>query len=343
MVMYRIGFSDLRVYESFGKKWKKSLRKFPEAVGVAELFKANGTLNLIRDKKENKFLIGGLASGKIFGGRIGILPSGEKLDKAFPLFAQDLKIHDEKSSSHWDVIFRNPNGDFSYVYTLSKNSLARKNKFDKVDRFERCLPKIKRGIEKDLKKGDILAIALATLLKTCLRVGNEIYYRLDGHKGLTTIQKRDIIIKGNFVTFSLLAKDGVPLKIREKFSEEYIKQLKKVLQIRNDKSFVFSNSRGHPLKDVVFERAFENYCGVRFYPHIVRSHFATKKAKEFLKNRKKTSEGDVKKLYNSIAEKLGHKKFSKKEGEWKDSYQVTLHHYIDPKIVEKIEKITYKD
>ena len=53
--------------------------------------------------------------------------------------------------------------------------------------------------------------------------------------------------------------------------------------------------------------------------------------------KKKLSEDEVKKFYLEIAEKLGHKKFSKKRG-WEDSYQVTLHYYVRPELIRRIEK-----
>ena len=39
--------------------------------------------------------------------------------------------------------------------------------------------KNKRGIKKGLSKGDIIALTLTTLLKTHIRIGNEIYYKKD--------------------------------------------------------------------------------------------------------------------------------------------------------------------
>ena len=54
---YRVGFSDLKIYESSGKRWKKSLKQFPNAINVAKLFKANKNLKKIQDPKNKKFLI----------------------------------------------------------------------------------------------------------------------------------------------------------------------------------------------------------------------------------------------------------------------------------------------
>jgi hypothetical protein len=49
--------------------------------------------------------------------------------------------------------------------------------------------------------------------------------------------------------------------------------------------------------------------------------------------------GDAKKFCLGLAGKLGHKKFSKKDGVWEDSYEVTLHHYVRPDLVERIKKL----
>ena len=51
-----------------------------------------------------------------------------------------------------------------------------------------------------------------TLLKTRMRIGNEIYYRTNGHKVLTTLKKRDITINGEKVKFEYIGKDGVPYR-----------------------------------------------------------------------------------------------------------------------------------
>ncbi len=71
----------------------------------------------------------------------------------------------------------------------------------------------------------------------------------------------------------------------------------------------------------------------------MRYYYATKEAEKFLK-KKKISKKEVQCFYTKIADKLGHKKFSKKTGSWESSYQVTLHHYIRPELVDKITKAT---
>jgi len=58
-----------------------------------------------------------------------------------------------------------------------------------------------------------------------------------------------------------------------------------------------------------------------------------------LKGKRKVLKADVEKLYTSIADELGHKKFSKKKELWETSYHVTINHYIAPELVRKISSI----
>ena len=331
--------TNLKTYEKTKRSWKLSKQSFPAAKHVIELFIAHNNFEHLVDKKDPKFLKGQIYNNKLQGARINILPDGTKLDKAYSLFAKNLTLHDQSSNSHWDVLYQNPGGTYSYVYTLEKKHLAKKNKYKKVKEFEKHYPTIKRKVTCALKnKNDNLALPMYTLLKTYMRVGNEIYYKKNKHKGLTTLKKKDIKISGNLVTFNYLGKDGIPQNIQEKFPKSYISRLKQTLKPLKNTSFVFTEN-GHPIPDIKFKQAFKKYCGKEFYPHIVRSYYATQQAKQFLKNNKSPTKKEIKLAFEEIAKKLGHKRFVKNE--WKDSYTVTMNHYIDPIIVEKIKSLSF--
>ncbi len=335
---FRIG-KDLKSYELTKNGWKKSGKEFPEAVHAVKLFKANGRLSELIDKNEKRFLKGYMSNGEIKGARLNMLPNGDKLDKAYSLFAENLAIHDEKSHDHWDVIYKNPNGEYAYVYTLKKDISSKNEKYRKVKEFEKIFPKLKKNVSLALNKHEPMALPMLTLLNTHIRIGNEIYYKLHKHKGLSTLMKKDVNIKKDNVIFHYLGKDGVPIDINKEFPEGYISQLKHLLSKIGNNDFIFKNSNGNLLKESDFKGAFKKYCGEEFYPHIVRSYIATEKAKEFLNKHKSAKKEEVKDLFNSIASELGHKKFDKKSGEWKDSYNVTIHHYIEPSLVEKIQNL----
>tara|TARA_Y100000310_G_scaffold77174_1_gene73746 strand:- start:2203 stop:3258 length:1056 start_codon:yes stop_codon:yes gene_type:complete len=338
----RIKAKNLGIYIRKNNMWKKSKKKFSESIYAIELFKAHNNFDVLIDKKNPKFLKGQLSKeGKTQGARINVLPDDRKLSGAYSLFAKNLTIHDETSNNHWDVLYENFGGTFTYLYTLGKIKKSVKKKYKLVEEFGSNYSKIKRNVLAGLKnKKDKMAVAMYTLLTTYMRVGNEIYYKAHKHKGLTTLKKKDIKIKGNKVTFKYLSKGGVPRKITEEFPKTYITRLKGILKKLKKNDFVFATETRHPLKDKEFEKAFKKYCGTSFYPHIVRSYYATEKAKKFLKNHKTASKKEIGSFYLGIAEKLGHKKFVKKKHTWEDSSNVTIHHYIQPELVEKINNLT---
>ncbi|MBU0530575.1 MAG: hypothetical protein ABIH52_00325 [Candidatus Aenigmatarchaeota archaeon] len=335
----RIKSKDLKPYERVGPSWKESSRRFPEAMHVVQLFKAHDNFEFLVDKKNPEFLKGQLSpEGKCQGARVNTLPDGRKLDKAYSLFATYLTMHDEESNDHWDVLYKNPGGTYSYVYTLEKKAKLTKKKYKTVEEFEKYYQRLERNVLEALNdRNDSLSVPMYTLLKTHMRIGNEIYYKAHGHKGLTTLKKADIHINGNKVTFKYKAKNGVPRSITKEFPDIYIERLSEILSSIEDSAFVFINSEGHPLDDKRFKRAFKRYCGKEFYPHIIRSYYATKIAKKFLAEHDSATKKEIRELFTSIAADLGHKKFVKKEQVWKERYNVTIHHYIQPELLEQVK------
>ncbi|MFA5856558.1 MAG: hypothetical protein WC867_04320 [Candidatus Pacearchaeota archaeon] len=339
----RIKHTDLKTYEKTNNDWKKNSKEFPNAYFVIDLYKAHGNENLIIiDKVDERFVKGQLSpDGKCQGARINQLPDGRKIDKAFSLFAEDLTIHPETSHSHWDVIYKNPNGKYAYCYTLDKVQNSKKIKYNLVKEFEKKYDVIYKKAYSNLNnKENKIHIAIFTLLKTYMRVGNEIYYKIHNSKGLTTLKKSDVKINGNRINFKYIEKGGVPMEIEEEFPDEYVNTLKRILSELKDDDFIFTGKDNKPLKDTDFESAFQEYTGIKFYPHIVRSYYATKSVEDFLDKKKEAEKKEVRDLFLSIAEKLGHKKFNKKHNAWENSPTVTISHYINPELLEKVEKIT---
>jgi DNA topoisomerase IB len=339
----RIKSSNLKPVKltKVGYRQIKITKDLENVMNAIKLFKGRKNLKILIDKKDPRFLKGQLMpDGKCMGARITVLPNGKQINKAYSLFAKNLTIHDETSNEHWDVMFLNPGGTSSYVYTVEKNIKHNKQKYKKVELFQKHYIQIKRKVKIALNnKDDYVALPMYTLLKTYMRIGNETYYKANGHKGLTTLKKDDIKINGNTIEFTYLSKGGVPRKITQEFPPNYVKRLTKKLKPLKKSSFVFTNSEGKTLKDRHFMKAFKKYCGKEFYPHIVRSHFATSKAKEFLKKHKKTDKIEINAFFSSIAQKLGHKKFDKKNKVWKESHNITINYYIAPETVKSIKKL----
>lgn len=337
----RIKTRDLNFYEKTKTGWKK-IPGIETAKHAVDLFVANDSLDQIIDKKNPEFLKGLLSpEQKIQGARLNILPNGEKLDKAYSLFSKNLTFHDQTSHGHFDVLFENTGGTYAYLYTLDKIQESKKEKYKKVAEFSKRYPELTKKVTASLKKkNDIFAMPMYTLLKTYMRIGNEIYFKTHGHKGLTTLKKSDVKIDGAKVTFSFIAKDGVPQKITKEFPKTYITRLTTHLKELKNDSFIFTHHSGSLFHENHFKQAFLEYCGHEFYPHIVRSHFATNRVETFLKENKTPDKKQAIVLFKEIAGELGHKKFNKKTNEWVESYNVTISHYIKPELVEKIKLIT---
>jgi len=344
-VNYPVGTTRLKVKNcepviKTKSSWKKTKLDTANIKKIIKLYKEKKNTKELYDTKDKTFFKGFITKDNLVRGeKISILPSKNKLEKPFSLLAPHLTIHDEENSSHWDVIFQNPNGKFSYIYTTKKRDLSRKKKFAKVKDFKKALPKLRKNLNLALKKGELMALPIYTLLKTSIRIGNLDSYKKSNHKGLTTLKKENIKIKKNNVNLNFIGKGGVPQNLNEIFQNNYAEKLVELINNTKKKDFIFTTKDNKPLKDTHFEKAFQRYSGKIFYPHIVRSFYATITIEQFLKINKKPSKEEVKDLYNKIATKLGHKKFSKKDNQWHPSYTVTIAHYIDPVLVDKIHSL----
>jgi len=336
----RIKTKNLQPVTKTKTSWKNTKFDTTNIKKIVHLFKAHANFNQLLDSKDKTFLKGFITPNKKTAGeRITILPNGKKLNKAYSLFAPHLTIHDETNDTHWDVIFQNPNRKFSYLYTLEKVKKSTKEKYKKVKDFKKHLPKLKRNLTQALKKGELIALPMYTLLKTQMRIGNEHSLKTSGHKGLTTLKKQDTKINKNKVKFKYIGKDGVPQTSIENYPNLYITKLEKNISKLKKEDFIFVDKSGRPLKDTDFEKAFKKYCGTPFYPHIVRSYYATSTVENYLNKNKKPTKDQIEKLYTQIANKLGHKKFSKKDNQWETSYTVTVAHYIQPELINKINNL----
>ena len=338
----RIKVKDEKTYEKTSSGWKKSNKSYLQALDAIRLFKAHSALDFLIDQKDPTFFKGFITKhSEIRGARIAVLPNGKKLEKAFSLFSPHLTIHDQQSHDHWDVLYQNKSGSYAYVYTIDKRLRARQQKYRKVDEFEKKYPILLKSVTKALEdKTDYMAVPMYTLLTTYMRVGNEIYYKLHKHKGLLTLMKKDICIQKNQVTFDYIGKDGVPISITKEYPLLYLKRLNELLKNCKQNDFVFKNPHtSHLLTEDQFQQAFQEYCGTTFYPHIVRSYYATHQVKEFLKNTKTATKAQVKEFLLRVAGALGHRHFVKKTNVWKESYNTTIHSYVPAAYVEKLWKI----
>lgn len=323
------------------QNWEEDRILHDNVRSILYQYKINGSEKFLLDSIDPNFYKGFLTPDiKPGGPRITNLPNGKKIARGgFSLFAKKLQFN-MSDKEQWDVCYQNVSGLKTYLYSEDKIHIEQENKYRLVLEFEKNYKDIFRKLKKDILETHCLEhIALYVLLTTFMRVGCYYHYKHTSHKGLTTLQKKDISIENGTVTFSFIGKGGVPQKIQKKYPLWFEKELEEKLEFREDDDFVFANKFGVPFHSSVFSEILLNYTQEHFYPHIIRSHIADMICHKFIEENKnkQITKKDVQDLLFSIAKILGHKKFDKKENKWVLSSKVTQESYIYPPLLERIK------
>ncbi|WP_346236072.1 DNA topoisomerase IB [Niabella insulamsoli] len=126
-------------------------------------------------------------------------------------------------------------GRKQYRYHPLWNALRKETKFYRLLQFGQTLTAIRKKLsahlaEPALTKQKVLAAVVSTMDKTGIRVGNNMYEKLYGSYGLSTLKDQHIKINGQKVAFSFKGKKGVHQKISMKSARlaRIIKQCKEI-------------------------------------------------------------------------------------------------------------------
>lgn len=126
-------------------------------------------------------------------------------------------------------------GRKQYRYHPMWNALRKETKFYRLLEFGQSLPALRNKLSArlshpELTKEKVLAAVVSTIDKTGIRVGNNMYEKLYGSYGLSTLKDQHIKINGNEVQFSFKGKKGVYHKISMKSARlaRIIKQCKDI-------------------------------------------------------------------------------------------------------------------
>lgn len=100
-----------------------------------------------------------------------------------------------------------------YRYHERWREVRDENKYEKMVVFAQTLPKIRRRVNRDLKRRGlprekVLATVVQLLEKTFIRVGNEEYAKENQSFGLTTMRNRHVEVKGSKLRFRFRGKSG---------------------------------------------------------------------------------------------------------------------------------------
>lgn len=104
-------------------------------------------------------------------------------------------------------------GRVQYIYHADWEVKRSEKKLARLNRLTAALPKIRRRVSRDLtaEAGTptlALAIAVALIDRTAMRVGRERYLRERGTRGAGTLYSHDVLVEGPLVAMTFPAKSG---------------------------------------------------------------------------------------------------------------------------------------
>ena len=117
-------------------------------------------------------------------------------------------------NGHLQATGRDARGRKQYRYHPRWRELRDSNKYDHMLAFGKALPRIRRRVERDLRRpplsrDNVMATVVRLLESTLMRVGNEEYARTNQSFGITTLRDRHVRIKGDRLLFTFRGKSGV--------------------------------------------------------------------------------------------------------------------------------------
>ncbi|MEO6491106.1 MAG: DNA topoisomerase IB [Ferruginibacter sp.] len=137
-----------------------------------------------------------------------------------------------------------------YRYHPWWNTLRNQTKFYRLLEFGRSLPSIRLQLEQDLSdpglsQDKVLAAVVMLMERTNIRVGNNIYEKLYGSFGLTTLKDKHVKINGNSIRFSFKGKKGVQhdISLRNKKLSSIVQKCR---DIPGKELFQFFDDKGNP-------------------------------------------------------------------------------------------------
>lgn len=120
---------------------------------------------------------------------------------------------------HVQATGRDARGRRVYRYHRRYRQLREADKYAQLATFGRALPRIRRAVDRDLRRpgmhrDKVLALVVRLLELTHMRVGNEAYAAANRSFGLTTLRRRHATVVGAEVRFRFRGKSGRVQELR---------------------------------------------------------------------------------------------------------------------------------
>lgn len=164
----------------------------------------------IRRRRQGKRFVYFDANGQ----RIGDAEEIRRLDKlAIPPAYREVWICPDPNG-HLQATGRDARGRKQYRYHPRWREVRDADKYERLLRFGQALPRLRRHIDAQLRlpglgRDKVVALAVALLDATLIRVGNHRYARDNRSYGLTTLRTRHVDVNGSRIRFRFKGKSGI--------------------------------------------------------------------------------------------------------------------------------------
>jgi len=123
------------------------------------------------------------------------------------------------ATGHVQATGRDGRGRKQYRYHDEWRRLRDESKFGDLVRFGDALPTVRRQVAADLAlpglpEEKVVALVVALLDRTLIRVGNDAYRRENGTYGLTTLLRQHVVVDGAQLRFRFTGKGGLRHQVR---------------------------------------------------------------------------------------------------------------------------------
>jgi DNA topoisomerase-1 len=123
------------------------------------------------------------------------------------------------ANGHLQATGRDARGRKQYRYHDEWRRLRDEAKYSELVTFGNALGRLRGRVEDDLARSGmpqekVVALVIALLDRTLIRIGNEAYRRENGTYGLTTLMRKHVAVDGATVRFQFTAKGGLVQRVR---------------------------------------------------------------------------------------------------------------------------------
>jgi DNA topoisomerase I len=205
--------------------------------------------------------------------------------------------------------------------------------YERLLDFSRALPAIRAFVNAGLKRPHldrdrVLALALRLLDSGMIRIGNDEYERANGSRGLTTLRKSNVALRGNEVHFHFVGKGGVEYRLSMNDARA-ARALQRCHELPGQRLFRYIDAAGktQPIASGDINALLEELTGQKFTAKDFRTWAGTVSAFEELAGREPgRSETANARIVNDALHKT-----ARRLG---NTVAVCRRHYVHPRVID---------